>query len=69
MSNEKQKSKQGLKLKISFSNFGWLLVLIPNVRNSWVELTLENKLTREGCLGAYIHIFKLALKQCGIVGS
>ena len=48
---------------------GWWLVLIPNVTNSWVELTLENWLVRRGCPRAYKHMVKLILNPWGTLGS
>ena len=33
--------------------------------NSQVELTFDNRLTRGECLGAYKHLFKPILNQCG----
>ena len=36
--------------------------------NPWVELTLENWLTRGGCPRAYKHIVKLTLNQCETLG-
>ena len=35
-----------------------------NVTNPWVELTLENRLGRRGCLRAYKHMVKLILNPC-----
>jgi len=43
--------------------------LIPNVTNSWVELTLENWLARGGCPKAYKHMVKLILNPCGTLES
>ena len=40
---------------------GWWLTLIPNVANLWVELILENRLTRGGCPRTYKHIHGLRL--------
>ena len=40
-----------------------------DVRNQWVELTLENRLARGGCLRAYKYMVKLALNPCGTLGS
>ena len=41
------------------------------VTNPWVEveLTLENRLIRGGCLRAYKHMIKFTLNQCGTLGS
>ena len=39
------------------------------VRNSWVELTLENWLVRGGYLRAYKHMVKLILNSYGTLGS
>jgi hypothetical protein len=35
----------------------------------WVELTIENRLTREECQRAYIHMVKIRLYQYGTLGS
>jgi len=45
------------------------LALIPNVKNSWVELTLENQLAKGGCPRAYKHKVKLILNPCGTLRS
>ena len=42
---------------------------MPNVTNPWVELTLENRLTRGGCSRAYKHMVKLILNPYGTLGS
>ena len=36
----------------------WWLVLILNVTNPWVELTLENWIAKKGCPKAYKHMVK-----------
>ena len=38
-------------------------------QNQWVELTLENRLVRGGCLRAYKHMVKLTLNPCRTLGS
>ena len=45
------------------------LALIPNVKNPWVELTLENRLARGGCPRAYKCMVKLTLNPCGTLRS
>ena len=40
-----------------------------DVRNSWLELILENQLARGGCLRAYKHIVELILNPYGTLGS
>ena len=39
------------------------------VTNTWVELTIENRLVRGGCPKAYKHMVKLILNPCGTLGS
>ena len=48
---------------------GWWLLLIPNVTNPWVKLTLENQLAREGCQRAYKDTVKPLLNPCGTLKS
>ena len=48
---------------------GWWLLLIPNVTNPWVKLTLENQLVREGCQRAYKDTIKPLLNPCGTLKS
>ena len=36
---------------------------------SWVEITIENQLTREKCQRIYIQMIKFAFKPCGTLGS
>ena len=43
--------------------------LIPNVTNSWVELTLENQLARGECPIAYKHMVMFTLNLCRTLGS
>ena len=40
-----------------------------NVRNSWLELILKNRLAKGGCLRAYKYMVKLILNSCKILGS
>ena len=40
-----------------------------SVTNSWVELTIENRLVRVGCPRAYKHMVRLILNPCGTLGS
>ena len=40
-----------------------------DVRNPWVELTLENRLVKGGYQRAYRHMVKLTLNQCETLGS
>ena len=39
--------------------------LIPDVTNSWVELTLEKGLRKRECPRTYKHMVKLTFNQCG----
>ena len=54
---------------VTFDYLMWLLALIPNVINSWVELTLKNRLARGGCPKTYKHMVKLILNPFRTLGS
>ena len=40
-----------------------------DVTNSWVKLTLENRLVMGGCPRTYKHMIKLTLNQCETLES
>ena len=41
----------------------------PNVKNSWIKLTLENRLARGECPRTYKHMVKLIFNPYGTLGS
>ena len=52
-----------------FLVFSHIIKEMLSIRNSRVELTLKNQLTREKCPRTYKHMVKLTLNSCKTLGS